>query len=222
MSCISNNSKTLQSVDFTTDCPKRRNGNACKYCYVEDARDMGFNAKKVINYTSYNNEIKRFTEKKIEKLNSIGGLRLFSFGDYMTEHYNDVLNMLNDAKEKNLKVKVITKVPEFVTAFANHPAISVINVSVDNVGDGMDIEVAKLLKVTYSNVKIRTLVMKDEDIEAVKFADVFTFNHAKMLKRKYGYKKYNKTEVAEWNKKLDGRVCCSTGKCIDCPLKCSL
>ena len=222
MSCISSNSKTIQSVDFTTDCPKRRNGNACKYCYVEDAREMGFNAKKVINYTKYNNEVLKFSEKKIEKLNAIGGLRLFSFGDYMPEHYNDVKQLLDDALIKNLKIKAITKVPEFVIKFANHPAISVIHVSVDNVEDGMDIEVAKLLKVVYSKVKIRTVVMRDEDIEAVKFADVFTFNHAKMLKKKYGYKKYNKVEVAEWNEKLNGRVCCSTGTCATCNLKCSV
>ena len=46
-----------------------------------------------------------------------------------------------------------------------------------------------------------------------------TFNHANGLK-KYGFKKYSKAEVLEHSKNIKG-VCCSTGKCITCEVKCN-
>ncbi len=225
LSCVSKNSKTEYSVDFTSNCPKRREGKPCSYCYVECARNMGFNAKKVFDYVPYNNEISRFTQKKISMLNAAGGIRLFSFGDYMPEHYNDVLQFLDDCEIQGLKVKVITKVIDFVVKFHDHPAIKVINISIDNVGDGVGWYVAGAFK-KYSKVRVRCVVLKDEDVDAFtdcrvgNLVDVFTFNHGRGLK-KLGYKMYSKKDVKEWNKKLNGKVCCSTGKCATCNLKCA-
>jgi len=218
-SSISKNIKTLYSVDFTTDCPKRRKGKACKYCYVECARNVNFNAKKIHNYLSYKREILGFRKSTIDTLNSVGGIRLFSFGDYMPEHDADIRQFLDDCEYVGLKVKVITKQLMFVLKYNDHPAINVINISVDNVGDGVNWKLAKIFREKFSNVKIRCAIMKDEDIEALSFVDIFTFNHSRGLK-KYGYKKYKKAEVKEWHKKLDGKVCCFSGKCSDCELKC--
>jgi len=218
---ISPNIKTIRSVDFTTNCPKRREGRSCAYCYVEVARNMNFNAKKVIEHTPYKHELLRYDKDKIRLLNGMGGIRLFSFGDYMPEHDKDIKAFLDDAHKVGLKVKVITKVPEFVEKYANHPAMNVIHVSVDTIGDGMNHETAKALKKKYGNVMIRTVILKPEDLkhEIMQDVDVYTFNHGRGLK-KYGFKMYSKKEVAQMAKEIPGKVCCATGKCVSCDIKC--
>jgi hypothetical protein len=220
MKSVANNSKTIKSVDFSTICPKRRCGDECIYCYVKSARDIGFNAKKEHDYVPYNGEILRLSQKMVDNLNAVGGIRFFSFGDYMAEHDNDINQALEHCIHRNLKAKAITKVPEFVIKYGNHPAISVINVSIDNVGHGVNHELACELRIAFPKVKIRCVVLNDADVEAMEnITDVFTFNHASNIV-KLGYKLYKKADLVEWNKKLDGRVCCVTGHCITCKLKC--
>lgn len=219
---ITKNIKTGHSVDFTTNCPKRREGKACKYCYVEASRNNRFQAKKVIEHEPYRGEVKRFKPEKIRRLNAMGGLRLFSFGDYMPEHDDDIKRFLDDAEFVGLKVKAITKQPAFIKKYANHPAMNVINVSIDTVGDGVDHKEALALKKKYPNVRIRTVIMRPEDLEheIMKDVDVYTFNHAKGL-AKYGYKQFRKKKVKEYSKQLGGKVCCGENdKCISCKLKC--
>lgn len=220
-SAISPNLKTIQSVDFTTDCPKRRAGKPCPYCYVEVARNMKFNAKKVIEHTPYAHELLKYDKEKIKLLNGMGGIRLFSFGDYMPEHDTDIKEFLDDAQKIGLKVKAITKVAAFVEKYANHPAMNVINVSIDTVGEGMDHATALALKKKFGNVMIRTVILKPEDLkhEIMQDVDVYTFNHGRGLK-KYGYKKYSKAEVAQLAKEMPGKVCCATGRCVSCDVKC--
>lgn len=220
--CISDNSKTIHSVDFTTDCPKRREGKPCKYCYVESARDRKYNAKAVYNAT-YQGEIKKFTSSKIAKLNAVGGLRLFSFGDYMPEHEADCRAFLDDALTMGLKVKAITKQPAFVETFADHPAMAVTHVSIDNVGDGMAWSTAAELKAKHSKVLIRSAVMVKEDLEALPVCDIYTFNHAP-LKAKHGYSSFNGKHRALFNSEgvAKGKTCCVSSSCTTCELKCGL
>jgi hypothetical protein len=197
------------------------NGILVHNCYVEVARNMNFNAKKVIEHEPYKGELLKYKKDKIDTLNKMGGLRLFSFGDYMPEHDDDIKRFLDDAAKIGLKIKAITKVPEFVEKFANHPAMNIINVSIDTVGHGVDHATAKALKAKYKNVVIRTVIMKPEDLkhEIMADVDVYTFNHGRGLK-KYGYKKYGKKEVADLAKEIPGKVCCATGKCASCDVRC--
>ena len=219
--CITGNCKTGQSVDFTTNCPKRREEKACEYCYVEAARKKGYNAKKLIEYSPYKGEVKRFKAEKIRTLNAVGGIRLFSFGDYMPEHDKDVQKFLDDCQEVGLKVKAITKQPAFVHKYANHPAMNVINVSIDAIGHGVDHKEALELKKKYPNVRIRSVITKPQDLdhEIMKDVDVYTLNHANGFK-KYGYRHFSKEEKKELDKALGGKVCCTEGKCSSCKLKC--
>ena len=219
-SAIHANSKTGNSVDFTTDCPKRRDGKACKYCYVETARTMGYNAKNIIDHCAYTGEVKRFSQKKIDFLNECGGIRMFSFGDYMPQHDAEISAFLMDCASVGLKVKVITKQLAFVDMYHDASAIAVINISIDAVGDGVDHDKAKEYREKYSKVRIRSAIMTDADVDTLAFSDVFTFNHAVGLKQ-YGYRKYSKQNVADYAAKLGNRVCCTTGKCFTCPLKCA-
>lgn len=77
---FSNSKKTMVTVDFTTNCPKRRAGNPCPYCYVEVARRIKerkpkfYLAKKVYDYRAYNHElIKRKVFKNPETIIIVSG-----------------------------------------------------------------------------------------------------------------------------------------------------
>lgn len=219
MACaISSNSKTGFSIDCTTDCPKRRAGKACKYCYVEASRNARFNAKNITETCIYAGEILRFSKAKIAKLNESGGVRMFSFGDYMVEHRDTIKRILDDCLTMGLWVKVITKVPEFIEEFHSHPAIRRIHVSVDNVGDGVDWKIAKSLRKRYSKVLIRSAIMRPEDVKALNFSDIYTFNHARL--GALGYQTFYRAKVSEYASILPGKVCCTTGSCFSCPVKC--
>jgi hypothetical protein len=213
------NIKTGISIDLTTDCPKRRAGNPCSYCYVEASRKIGYTPKKVIDSCPYNGEILNFSRDKVDFLNQCGGVRMFSFGDYMTEHRDTIGRILDDCEYVGLKVKAITKVPDFVKHFHDHPALRVVNISVDNTGDGVDWKTAKRLRKRYAKVRIRSAIMRPDDVKALAFCDVFTFNHALGLKS-LGYRTFSKIEKTNYFTSLGGKVCCSTGKCFTCPLKC--
>lgn len=227
-SSFAGNQKTIASVDFTTDCPKRRAGNPCPYCYVEYKRDIKFNAKLVYNYKEYDNELKnrkKFTPEVIKELNDAGGIRLFSFGDYMPEHDKDITAFLNDAEKIGLDVKVITKVPEFVYKYHDFPAIKTINISTDmlspELSAGVRHDIAKELKNKYKKVIIRTVILNKSDLENdfMKYVDLVTFNHENLQKK--GYHKFTKKEIADYYKEHpEHGVCCITGKCSTCPIKC--
>lgn len=214
-SALMDNIKTYKSLDLSTDCPKRRAGNPCSYCYTEAARRMGFNAKIVHDRLSYNGEILRLKQATIDKLNACGGLRIFSFGDYMPWMDDDLRAIIEDAKTRNLKLKAITKVVDFVHKY--HNDIDLIHVSVDALGEGIDIEVAKQLKEMYSNVRIRAAIMSQEDLNNLQWVDILTFNHARN-----GYYIFSKKEIGEYAEVFPGKVCCVTGRCETCNVKCGI
>lgn len=215
VSCICKNKKTFKSLDLSTNCPKRIAGNPCKYCYVECARKKGFNAKTVYNKIDYNGEILRMRRDTIDKLNSMGGLRVFSFGDYIHEiMFDDMMQIVTDAKLVGLKLKAITKVPMFVELF--HNFFNIIHISVDNVGCGIDWNESKTLKSKYPNVLIRAAIMSHDDVQALEpWCDILTFNHADN-----GFKRFYPEERSKYAEIYPGKVCCQTNKCETCTVKC--
>ena len=221
--CLDKNEKTGMSCDFTTICPKRREGKECPYCYVKNARSLGFNAKKEIEYNQYTGQVLRLTQKTIDKLNKAGGLRLFSFGDYMSEHDEDIHNLLVDCEKRGLSVKVITKQLGFVEKFHDYSAIAVINLSIDMVNSGINHEVAMLYRERYNKVRIRCVILRDSDIPNMLFCDVFTFNHGNNGFKNYSHKSNKASKealIAQYN--LHGKTCCNTGNCGTCKLHCAM
>lgn len=220
-----NNSKTVKSVDFTTNCPKRQAGNPCKYCYVEAKRNMGFNAKKIIDSLKYNGEVLKMNDSEVEGLNSIGGIRLFSFGDYMEGQDKDIYLFLTDCRIVGLKVKVITKQVDFLVKFYNEfdDVFSVIHLSVDNIGSGVDWETAKAYRDNLPKVLIRSVILKMEDIQPMEeLSDIMTFNHENIKKNipdSVNFKLHKKV-FAELKMEYAGKMCCQTGSCKTCPIKC--
>jgi hypothetical protein len=213
LKAICTNGKTYRSLDISTNCPKRQAGKPCSYCYVESSRQGGFRAKEVHDRINYDHDILRLKADTIKRLNSMGGLRLFSFGDYLPWMDDTLKEIFADAKKMGLKLKAITKVPEFVEKFNEY--IDIINVSVDNLGEGMDIETAKALRDKYANVKVRAAIMSHEDLKALSWVDILTLNHAKN-----DYHLFTPTEKAQIIKDYPGKVCCETNKCETCKVKC--
>ena len=74
--------------------------------------------KKVRRYVPYDSAyILDMSDEFVELLNSMGGLRMFSSGDYFVEIKGDIEKILTDAKKRGLKIKAITKQEDFITEF---------------------------------------------------------------------------------------------------------
>lgn len=149
----------------------------CSYCYVEQTRKVAVHehnrgqklanviaakAKPVYETTPYRDAILKWKQKTIDDLNARGGLRLFSFSDYVRDwHHDNVKLLLDHAKKRGLSIKAITKNPEFVEDFADRGIT--INVSIDDgvlgQNGGMPWDTAYDLKKKHKNVKIRTVAM---------------------------------------------------------------
>jgi hypothetical protein len=175
------NRKTSLSIDFCTNCPKRADitMGPCPYCYVEHARtgEELFNirggAKKVGDYP-YDGDILNWPTDMIRSFNKDGGLRMFSFGDFRPGlDEENVARVLEDASRRGLYIKAITKQPEFVQQFGDHPNLR-INISIDNVPDEISvnappIEEALRLKGNRDNIAIRAVALNTE--EAIRYAE---------------------------------------------------
>ena len=228
---IFKSAKTIMTADFSTVCPKHLGGRACSYCYVDDARNLRCNAKLMFAYAKYDDQLSKLKPSMIALLNSVGGIRLFSFGDYVegprpaemedTDNRaeanaitkydtkdlgqgsgmdDDIQAFLDSCIKYGLLCKVITKVPSFIHKYHDHPAISIINISIDNISTkkddgqfqmyGISWGLAKSLRNKYPKVRIRCVCMNNDDVnELLSISDVVTLNHAIGLKHVKTYKK---------------------------------
>ena len=217
--CIDANQKTYRSFDLTTICPKKKANNPCPYCYVEASRKIGFNAKALFDRRVYSGEVCRMRQVTIDKLNRMGGIRMFSFGDYEPWMDMDITRFLHDCENRKLDVKAITKQPEFIQRFHHSPALKVINVSTDFIGHGVPWKIAIQLRCSYDKVRIRSVITSPiEPIQATIYnIDVLTFNHGHN-----GYHNFKKEDIQKMSKytSMKGKICCLTSKCETCETKC--
>jgi len=171
--CTHPNTKTGVSIDFSTDCPNRH--KPCPYCYVEEQRvakdlGLGFMAGKKLSETPYNGEIPSMPDDLIAEFNRDGGLRMFSSGDFRPD--KDVANVnrtLDDARQRGLYIKAITKQPEFLEMFGDHPNLR-INISTDAIPRWMSNAPTTEEAITWArgrpNIKIRAVAVNPEQAEA--------------------------------------------------------
>ena len=237
-SAVRKNGKTFRSYDVTLACPKRRPDRApgvepCPYCFVEAEREeanlIRRRGKKpsrcptgLIDQLEYTNEVLGMHQPTIDKLNLGGGIRMFSYADWVDTAKNRAMTckFLDDCKKVGLNVKVITKQPGFVRLFHDHPAIKTINLSVDLVGAGIDEETIQELRSEYPKCTIRGVALVPEDAIALRdTADVVTLFHAagtmgtEMAKRGYETWSPRKWHADPANQ---GKTCCAGHKCHKC------
>ena len=127
------NSKTFMSYDISTLCPLTAANKSCVYCYVESQRvHNGFYKKAKSRHDAYDGWVLRLRQESIDKMNRVGGLRMFSWGDYQPKYRHEVAHLLDDCATRSLYAKAITKVLSFVNHFHDHPIISTVHLSIDN------------------------------------------------------------------------------------------
>jgi hypothetical protein len=210
---ISKNQKTFKCLDLSTICPNKAAGNPCPYCYVEASRKHGFHAKIEYDRIPYTGELLRLRQDTKDKINECGGLRLFSFGDYMPWMDEDLMRIIKDAKATEIKLKAITKQPSFVDKF--HEFFDVINVSIDSIGHGMNWNIADILRAKFSNVFIRAAVLSHADLHLLDWVDIMTLNHGVN-----GFHRFTRAEKQDIFAMYPNKMCCVSNKCSSCLIKC--
>ncbi len=64
----------------------------------------------------YKREILSWNKKKVDFVNSVGGLRIFSFSDFEAHHLIDIVQIIQDCAVKGVMIQGYTKVPAFANA----------------------------------------------------------------------------------------------------------
>lgn len=212
---IDNNTKTFKSIDFSTVCPKLKKGTPCEYCYVNINRQSNtWVKKKIVFMREYTDQVINLPEKSIERLNSMGGLRIFSFSDYEPWMDENLRRLIGEAKSRNLKLKAITKQKEFIDKYKDDVFI---NISIDNVYP----KPVWVWGYKHKNVKIRMMIRNGE--EAEKWAQdsrisVLTPYHGKKINNNYRPKEAMEACI----KLAPEKTCCKTHKCETCDVKCGV
>ena len=70
-------------------------------------------------YAEYKREILGWSKAKVNKVNSLGGLRVFSYSDFEAHHLLDLVQIIIDCAAKGVMIQGYTKVPEFARVVAN-------------------------------------------------------------------------------------------------------
>lgn len=110
---------TLADVTTTTGRDAlRENHPEALEAYLEYQKGRGSaNPKVSFTHTDYRGDILRMTDKDIENVKHIGGLRIQSFSDFETVHVIDMMQAVMDMASRKLTSQAYTKVPAFADIF---------------------------------------------------------------------------------------------------------
>lgn len=131
-------------------------------------------AKKRVAYAAYNGHILKWSQNKIDALNSMFGLRMYSFSDYSPAFVLENMQMITDAAVRGLKMLAYTKDLDFVRVFADtgmNINISVFGMNGENGEvhqDGMqgaNWEEAQALRAQHPNVGITFVATSDAQVD---------------------------------------------------------
>ncbi len=208
-SSVTRNPKTFYSFD-PSPCPRKTQGNPCPYCYTLSS---AFKMPAVILPYSITREIQRISQRMIDKLNSTGGIRIFSRGDYDGRPETDaqIDLFLNDCKERGLRTKAITKNLSFIDRHHDNPGLTTVNISLDRF-ETVPFATATAYREKYNKVTLRMVILNDEDLTIAQALQpiLLTFGHGNNFYTRQGFKAYTKEEKI----RLAGNMptCCVTGK----------
>jgi len=76
-------------------------------------------ARLIEGHAEYQREILDYTPAWIDKINNMGGLRVFSFSDFEAIHLIDICQVITDCAKMGVKIQTYTKVPEFAALVRN-------------------------------------------------------------------------------------------------------
>ena len=64
----------------------------------------------------YKRDILKWSQERVDFVNSVGGLRVFSFSDFEATHLIDLVQVVQDCAAKGVMIQAYTKVPSFANA----------------------------------------------------------------------------------------------------------
>jgi hypothetical protein len=91
----------------------------CPQCYVESARNARFNAPALKEQGTYNGDILKWKQAKIDDLNAHAGLRMFSKTDFKPQFTDDIMKVVSDASKRGLSGHAYTKQGTFADIFGD-------------------------------------------------------------------------------------------------------
>lgn len=214
--------------NFAEDIKKRRESLApelrAEFDLATKYAQSAARAKLRVKYAAYDGKILKMSPKAVSNLNSMYGLRMYSFTDFSPAFILENMQMFTDAAVKGLKVLAYTKEMEFAEIFASTGAN--INISVhgmkspDAQGEfhmdamqGADWERARALREQHPNVGITFVAESDAAVEwamrqdwidvVIPFHSVF--GGGNLAAEIYGWKNYkqfqeDKKDSSLWKK----------------------
>jgi len=67
----------------------------------------------------YKRELLKYTPAQVKRINDLGGLRVFSYSDFEAVNLLDLVQIIQDAAVKGIKIQAYTKVPAFAKVVRN-------------------------------------------------------------------------------------------------------
>ena len=157
--------------EITEESPELKR-DVWRYRQLQDAMAYAQSAswqKARRSFTAYDNGILKWSQKRIDSLNSMYGMRMYSFSDYSPAFLLENMQMITDAAVRGLKVLAYTKEIDFAKVFA--PTGANINlscfayeqngqISMDAM-QGADWAEAQALRAKYDNVGVVMVTTSD-------------------------------------------------------------
>jgi hypothetical protein len=90
------------------------------YSFIAYNNSRGQQAARLIEgRAEYSRQILGWSDKKVQKVNNLGGLRIFSFSDFQAVSMLDIIQVIIDCSARGVKIQGYTKVPEFAKLIRN-------------------------------------------------------------------------------------------------------
>ena len=138
---------------------------------VYDYSNKASHAKAKVEYTAYNSDILKLSDKAIDLMNREYGVRFYSYSDFHPAFILENMQMFTDAAVRGLKGLAYTKDLDYVRIFADTGVnINVSCKAIDGTTDmdamqGADWTEAQELRNKYKNVGIVMVCTSDEQVE---------------------------------------------------------
>ena len=155
-------------------------------------------AKNVMRYIPYTDELKTLREEQKAYINGMGGLRMHSSNDFRIDYVLDYFQFMADMAVNHMFGHTYTKSPEFVRIFGNSGYK--INMSIaayedshgirPNADEGFDWEEAKRLRSMFPNAGVMLMATSDAQIQLAldsDWIDMFIPFHASGLPKEVWY-----------------------------------
>ncbi|MBQ2486220.1 MAG: hypothetical protein II518_04080, partial [Candidatus Methanomethylophilus sp.] len=155
-------------------------------------------AKNVLRYAPYTDELKTLSQKDRDYINGMGGLRMHSSNDFRIDYVLDYFQFMADMAVNHMYGHTYTKSPEFVRIFGNSgykinmsiAAVEDANGIHPNSQEGFDWDEARELREKFPNAGVMLMATSDAQVQMAldsDWIDMFIPFHASGLPKAVWY-----------------------------------